>query len=136
MQPWSTVAHKVAEGENWKMPYATFQEYWLLAVMVLWLGGGVVLGSRFRKKREEYLKHFPPVYEDLPLYRITTGRTPFGAESRAIWHAMFDRQSNTTLEHLRREVLRRRFYHLAWIFVCPAVCFGMFALLVLSGVAH
>lgn len=111
----------------------TVQDYIFLLFLALWFGGGIITFSRLRRKQLVYLKHFPPVYEGRPLEKVAGTRSPL-KEKRAIWHAMFHRQPNAALEHLRREVLRRYLYYLAWNCGFPLVCSGVFVGLVLSGV--
>lgn len=112
----------------------SFQNYFIGVFIVLYLGGGTVILRRFRAKQLEYLRRFPPV-NGIPLGTSVWG-FPFDAEFRAVTRAMLMRQTDASLERLRRQALKRYWLFLEWILGFPLPCFGVLAILINLGLAR
>ena len=95
--------------------YELLRQIVLVALVVLWFGGMLLLGLRYRAKRRAYLQRFPPVEGvSLDMY------VPLGGSLRvqsAIYRTLlWQRQADHDVERLRRDVWRRLLSLALWAF--------------------
>ena len=111
---------------------AGWQNLAVAAFITMWLAGTVAMFFRYRAKQRAYLRRFPPV-EGVPL-DMYLGGDPFGEIARAIFRALWRRQSNPELEQLRRAVWQRYRQANYWVFGFPILYYGLAALLLVTGI--
>jgi len=99
------------------------------AVVATWLGGVIVQAFRYWRKRNTYLRRFPPV-AGVPL-DMYLGTNPFNPVSRASIRAVWEPQDDPELEGLRREMWRAVGYLFLWMFGFPMLVSGMVILVLL-----
>jgi hypothetical protein len=100
----------------------TLQNTFVIAFLIAWIGGSLMLALRYRAKQRTYLQNFPPV-EGVPLDMYVVGgpRTVI----RALVRALLQRQTDDNLEQQRREVWQRYRLLSAWSLGCPVVGFAI-----------
>jgi hypothetical protein len=101
--------------------------------VIVWFGGTVLLGFRYRAKRRAYLQRFPAV-EGVPLDMFVSGGP--SRVRRAIYRAMWQRQADPDLERLRRTMWRRLLYLAVWIVGFFLILNGVIASLIAAGALH
>jgi hypothetical protein len=108
------------------------QQLFLPAAIISWIGMGAVLFVRVVRKQHAYLRRLP-FMEEVWLDMLAT---PPVSVQLAMIRAMFQRQDDPEVEQFRREVLRRFLRLIVWVTLYPFFCFGVWMLLVLSGLVQ